>query len=97
MKFTKNIFRTIIIATILTSGVASGESLTSHSGKINHSFTGEDGITFINIAESPKLTIIANYDETDSAIVQIVDNAKRLNKKITVSLESGSNKIVYAE
>lgn len=97
MKFTKNISRTIIIATILISGVASGESLTSHTGKINHTFTGEDGITFINIEESPKLTIIANYDEADPAISQIVDDAKRLNRNITVNLESRSNKIIYAE
>ena len=87
----------MIIATVLISGVASGESLTSHTGRINHTFTGEDGITFINIAESPELTIIANYDGTDPAIVQVVDNAKRLNRDITVSLENQSNKIIYAE
>ena len=91
-KYLKSIIGTVIVATALVFGSASAGQFTNYTGRVGHFFMASAGYAVV-IIEGSK--VAGYHDGTNSAIATAIDNAKRLNQTITVSIDNKTYKILY--
>ena len=92
--YLKGIIGAVIAATALVSGSVNAETIT---GSVHWLSTNGNGYTFVNIKRTNGLHVVAYYTGTNSAIATVIDNAKRLNQTVTVSIDNKTHRILYVQ
>ena len=90
--YLKSIIAAAITASAIVSGSVSAESFTNYTGDVYYFFTLQDGYTFV-IIETAEENVAGYYIGTNSAMATVIDNAKRFNQSITVSIDNTTNLI----
>ena len=95
--YLKSIIGTVIVVTVLVFGSASATTVQQPqqvTGTIIWATTSGSGYLFMSMLPESGIPKFCYYTGTNSAIATIIDNAKRLNQKVTVVIDNNTNKLL---